>query len=62
MSAGSGIVRREVTATLIEFDIFGLDLTTIEAGNYFFSASPTNSNNAFVPGSSGRPRAALILL
>ena len=31
-------------------------------GNHFFSASPTNSNNAFVAGSSGRPRSALILL
>jgi hypothetical protein len=32
------------------------------ADNYFFSASSTNSYNAFVPGSSGTPSSALILL
>ena len=33
-----------------------------DMSRHFFSASPTNSNNAFVTGSSGRPRSALILL
>ena len=32
------------------------------AKNHFFSALPRNSNNAFVAGSSGKPRSALILL
>ena len=35
---------------------------SLSADNHFFSASPTNSNNALVAGSSGRPRSALILL
>src|SRR5437867_2048585 len=33
-----------------------------EAPTYFFSASSTNSNNAFVGGSSGRSRSSLSLL
>ena len=38
---------------------FTIGLATVR---YFFSASPTNSNRALVPGSSGNPRSALILL
>ena len=33
-----------------------------EALTYFFNTSSTNSNNAFVGGSSGRPRSSLSLL